>query len=166
MGEYYWKYIDWYRLYFGEDTRNWFIILVIREIIEILFQVFAAFNYNGLNLFDKNEIVLAYQESDIKLFCFLLSMNCIIVGILWFGYIVAYKFCHGIFFKHVIFVLDTLFDTFYALFPIIVVTNQSGFDLQLAVGSLQTKNMYVIYYVSCVALCPMFSRLSCVCTFC
>ena len=98
-----------------------------------------------MDVFDTNDSVLAYKEYDIKLFCVLLSLNCIFTGILWVFYIFCHGFCHGIFFKNLIFVTDAVFDTFYALFPIVIVTSQHGrFNTQLAVAVLQSTNLYVI----------------------
>ena len=155
IGNGYWKGVNWYKHYFGEDTYNWFMLLLLREIVEILFQILAVFNYNGVNLLDANQVVLGYQEFEVKLFSVLLSMNCISLGIMWILYLFGGKICHGQFFKQIIFVLDTVFDTFYALFPIIVVTARSGFNLRLAVGVLQTSNMYVTYVSTQLQLyCP------------
>ena len=138
------RFGEWYKFHFGPDTKNWFILLSIRELMEIATQVFAAYNYNGLNLLgnDKNRITLAAQEGEIKIFCSLLSLNCIFTGILWLFYIFSNQFCSGAFFKQLIFFVDTIFDTFYALFPIIVVISQKDFDidLQLIVAVLQTPN--------------------------
>ena len=146
VGDIYWIYINWYKHYFGEDTRNWFALLIIREFVEILIQIFAIYNFNGLNIFDNNQLILASPQWDIKIFTSILCINCIIVGILWILYVIQNKCCHGQLFKQTVFVIDTIFDTFYALFPIIVVTSQSGFNLSYAVGSLQTPNLYVICF--------------------
>ena len=48
-----------------------------------MFQIFGVFNYNGLNIFDNKQIILALKEENIKLFSIILSVNSIIVGILW-----------------------------------------------------------------------------------
>ena len=146
IGDFYWLYIKLYKHYFGEDTRNWFILLMIREIIEIVVQIFALCNMNGLNLFYQNQIVLSSKEFTIKLFTILLCLNSITVGILWILYLVQNKLCHGELFKQSVFVIDTIFDTFYALFPIIIVANENGLDdlnFNVAIGSLQSKNTYV-----------------------
>ena len=145
FGDMYWSYIDWYKHYFGEDTRNWFVMLFIRELVEIIVQIIAVYNYNGTNIFDNNQIILAAKPSHVKLFAILLCSNSISVGILWIFYIFQNKLCHGEFFKNLVFVIDTLFDTLYALFPIIIVTYQSGLNISYAIGSLQSQNMYVVY---------------------
>ena len=141
IGNKYWQYIEWYRDHFGEDTRNWFIFLVFREIIEILFQTLALYNYNGLNLFNPNQLVLAYGKSAIILFASLLGINAISVGILWILYVLNHRLCQGLFFKQLIFVIDTVFEGFYALFPIAVISARTGFNLEVAVGVLQTTNL-------------------------
>ena len=140
-------YIIWYRKYFGEDTRYWFMSVVIREMIEILFQTFALYYYNGLNVLNPSELVLGYKENEIKLFAILLSLNCIIIGVLWVFYIFAHNLCHGLFFKQIVVIVDSMFDTFYALYPIILVTNQTGFNLNVAVGVLQINSLYVMHFI-------------------
>ena len=145
IGDKYFQYRAWYRIYFGEDTRNWFILLLLRELMEITLQIFAAYQYNGLNIFSPNDVVLAFGPTEVKLFCLLLSINCIIMGILWLFYVFCHKSCHGIFFKQLIFVTDTIFDTFYALYPIIVISNQNGFNWKMAVAVLRSTNAYVLY---------------------
>ena len=138
--------MGWYKRNFGEDTKNWFVLLFIREFTEIILQVIASFNYNGLNIFNKNEIELAYKQSDIKIFILLLSINSIIIGILWIFYLFKFNLCYGIFFKQIIFFIDTIFDIFYALFPIIVITNDIGINLTIAIGVLNTTNLYVFLF--------------------
>lgn len=146
-----------YRAYFGEDKKYWFVMLVVKEIVEIIFQLLALFNYNGLNLFDGDELILSYKPFEIKVFAVLLGINSIIVGILWIFYILNGNLCRGLFFKQVVFVTDTVFDSFYALYPIAVVTFQTGFQLYVAVGVLQATNMYVIKYTLRSCLCLFFS---------
>ena len=145
IGDIFSKCRQWYKFHFGEDTRNWFVLLMIRELIEILVQIVAAYNYNGFDMFNTNNTILGYKEYEIKLFCMSLSLNCIITGILWLFYLFCHNLCHGVFFKQIIFLTDTIFDTFYALFPIIIVTNQSGYSSQLAVSVLQTTTTYDIF---------------------
>ena len=137
----YFKYSDWYKMHFGEDTRNWFVLLLFREWIEIFIQILAVYNYNGFNVLNQNQTILAYKEIQVKFFCCVLSLNCIFTGILWLVYVFCHKLCHGPTFKQLILFVDTFFDTFYALFPTIIVTMQSGLNFQLAVAALQTTNM-------------------------
>ena len=156
MADLYLKFLQWFKIYFGEDTQLWFVFLLIRELIEIFLQMLAIYNYNGLNIFDQDEIVLAYKESEIKLFCILLSLNCILVGLLWLFYTCCYQHCHGYSFKQLLFFIDTIFDTFYALFPIILITNENGFNLQTSVAVLQTTNTFsilVVFDLLCVQVC-------------
>ena len=153
VGNFFKRINRWYEYHFGEDTQNWFVLLSVRELIEIILQIFAVYNYNGLDVFDANDSVLAYKEFDIKLFCVLLSVNCLLTGILWLFYIFCHGFCHGIFFKNLIFVTDAIFDTFYALFPIVIVTNQHGrFNTQLAVAVLQSTNLFCHILIFCFFL--------------
>ena len=145
MGDNYWRYIDWYQIHFGEDTRNWFVLLVFKEIIEIVFQTLALYNYNGVNLFDRNQVVLAYPRFSIILFASLLGGNAIIVGILWILYVLQHRLCQGLFFKQLVFITDTIFEGFYALFPILFLAIQTNFNLEVSVGALQTTNLYVFF---------------------
>ena len=140
--ELYSKYLNWFKSHFGEDTKNWFVLLWIRELIEIFFQIFAVYNYNGLNLFNTNQVVLPYKEYEVKVFSILLGSNCVLIGSLWLFYVFCHSCCRCQSFKKLIFFVDTTFDTFYALFPIIIVINQNGFNLKLAV--LKTANMFVL----------------------
>ena len=48
--------------------------------------------------------------------------------------------CHGYFFRQSIFVIDSIFDTFYAIFPFIAVAYETNFEWNIAVGALQTKS--------------------------
>ena len=145
IGDTYFLYLTWYRTHFGEDTRNWFILLSLRELMEITLQTFAAYQYNGLNIVSPNEVLLAFHPNEVKLFCLLLCINCILTGILWLFYVFCHKLCHGMFFKQLIFFIDTIFDTFYALFPIIIVSNQNGFNWKMAVAALKSPNVYVLF---------------------
>ena len=141
IGDCYWRYIDWYKYYFGEDTQFWFVSLVFREITEISFQTFGTFSYNGLNLFDTDQLLLAYSATDIKIFTLLVGLNSIICGILWILYVFANRLCHGQFYKQIVFLVDTIFDTSYALYPIFVVYNQQPkFNIIKAVGALQASH--------------------------
>ena len=140
---YYWKYVRWYRKHFGEDTAYWFIMLVIREIIEMIFQVAALAYYNGLNVFNPSDTILAYKQSSVLFFAILLGLNGILVGILWCCYVVNSHYCRGVLFKYIVFVIDTLFDTFFALFPIAAIARQTNYNLSVAVGTLQTSHTYV-----------------------
>ena len=166
IGNMYWKYIKWFKLYFGEDTPNWFILLSIREFFEIVLQVFAAYNYNGLNVFSPNQTILSFSEIQVKFFVILLSLNCIFTGILWLCYIFFHNLCHGRFFKDMIFFIDTIFDTFYALYPIVAISIQNGFNLELAVAVLQTTNVYVSTLFDLYNMFYLFGHVLCCVFFC
>ena len=150
LGNKYWSYFGWYKHYFGEDTQYWFVLLIFREMFEIIFQYLALLNYNGINLLNPNELVLAFKDWQVLTFSILLGLNAIIFGLLWIVYILDVSRligscqCRGRLFKTIIFGVDTLFDTFYALFPIVLVTIDTGFNPQIAVGVLQSPNLYVV----------------------
>ena len=48
--------------------------------------------------------------------------------------------CHGYFFRQIIFVIDSTFDSFYAIFPFIAVAYETNFQWKLAVGALRATN--------------------------
>lgn len=153
IGDCYFRYIEWYRKYFGEDTRYWFILLVLKEMFEILVQIIAMFHYNGVDLLDSNKTTLAHKPYQIMLFDSIIAANSIIVGILWIMYIAWHNNCQGPFFKFVVFFFDTVFDSAYALYPIIVTISDAGSsDLRVIVGSLKVSHLYVVfgfYHFSC-----------------
>ena len=131
-----------YKHHFAEDTQKWFWLLVLKESIEISFQMLALHYYNGLNIFDSSETILAYGETEITIFAILLGLNCTIFGILWVFYFFCQKLCFGTFYKQVVFIVDSLFDAFYALYPIMVIANRTGYNnLQIAVGVFQITNL-------------------------
>ena len=147
LADLYFQCINWYKLHFGPDSTNWFVLLLVRELMEIIVQIIAIYNFNGLNLLNSNETVLGYKQVPIVIFCVLLGLNCVLLAIVWLFYVFFHKYmcCHGEMFKNIIFFLDLLFDTFYALFPIIIVASESknGFNSRLAVAALQNANLYV-----------------------
>ena len=111
-----------------------------------------------------DELVLSYKENEIKLFCYLFSLNCIFTGILWFFYLYCDRLCRGKSFKQLVFFVDTLFDTFYALLPIIVITNRSEFDIKLAMAVLQTTNVLsfcVTFFFCCCFVVAFLLRATC-----
>ena len=106
------------------------------------------YNYNGVILLNTNKFTLAYSKTSILIFSTLLGLNAIIVALLWLFYIFSNShFCHGIYFQQLLGTIDTIFDFFYALFPLVVVIIQVGFNIIAGVGALQTSNMYVFYYI-------------------
>ena len=148
IGDVYWRYINWYNFHFGYDTHKWLVLLMAREVFEIVVQFVAFLNYNGLNVFDLNQVSLAYQESEIILFAWILGLNGLFCGILWLFYVYLHGYCYGTFFKYLMFLIDTIFDTMYALYPITVVILQTrSIQLSTIVGTLQATNLYVLFCV-------------------
>ena len=75
-----------------------------------------------------NNIILSEKIEYVSLFAFVLSIDCIIVGILWYLYIFQHKSFNGSFFKYLTFSIDFLFDMFFASFPFLLVgTNNVNF---------------------------------------
>ena len=151
IGDLYWKYIQWYNYHFGPDTHKWLVLLMAREIFEILIQFIAFLNYNGLNVFDLNQVSLSYQQNEIIIFAWILGLNCVFSGILWILYVFWHRLFQGAFYKYLVFIIDTIFDTMYALYPIAVIISQTGATrFGIVAGSLQTNNLYVqfVLYIS------------------
>ena len=89
-------------------------------------------------------------------FTILLGMNCVMVGILWMVYALKPKMCHGYVFKQELVIIDTLFDTFYAIFPmIIVLVEQEEAQFMNAVAALQISQSlsFIAALVPMIFLC-------------
>ena len=54
------------------------------------------------------------------------------------GFAFVGKVCHGLFFKQLLFVIDTIFDAFYAIFPLIMALRDQG-ALSLALANAKIK---------------------------
>lgn len=137
------KYLKFYKKYLGVGTAAWIFRLMYSEMGEILFQSFTLIYYNGYNIFNPQQLVLGYKQIPILTFAVFLGVNSILCGIFWCLYLTIPKMFHGFFFKQLLFVFDTIFDFFYAAFPLVVVLFQTNWDLTTAVGTLQTSQLYV-----------------------
>ena len=121
------------------------------------------YSINGIDIFNSNQTTLAHSPNQIMWFSCLIGANSIIVGILWICYVLWHaSYCNGILFKQLVFFIDTLFDTGYALYPIIVTAYDVGiFSFRIIAGSLQTTTLYaaIIY---CIYIIRSYSYL-CMC---
>ena len=134
------KIITWYWTKFEVDTGFWIAQKCSAEMFEIFIQTTALLYYNGYILFSSsNEVALAHKPQYIKLFAIFLSMNSIFVCIIWLFYAFKPLICHGFVFQLVLYSLDVIFDIFYALFPLIMVAQESA-DFEVALGYLQTDD--------------------------
>eukprot|EP01084_Bolivina_argentea_P025857 48093_1 len=140
ISELYFRYYRWYRKYFGEDQLGWLIMLVLKEYTEILLQIQALFVYSGYNLFS-NKIELGKRSDVVNFFTIILCSNCVLCGLLWFIYAAMNKRCSGLFFKHLVFVIDTIFDTFYAIFPLLIEYKENNYNLAVALGAVNFQSV-------------------------
>ena len=135
------KISKWYHIQFGLDTGLWVIVKICFEIIEILLQSQALLLYNGVYIFDRNDVYLAYDSGYIIAFATVLCLNCLLCGILWLLYAFKPKICHGFSFDSAIFIVDIIFDLFYTIFPLIVVLSvDEDSDIFVSLASLQIEN--------------------------
>ena len=136
-----WK---WYRKHFKVDSGLWCVKKISSEIFEVFIQTVALLYYNGYILFssESNQVTLAYRPKYIKLFTIFLSINCIFACIIWLFYAFKPLICHGFIFSLVLYSMDVIFDFFYTLFPLIVVSQESPGFL-VALGNLQTDDQLI-----------------------
>eukprot|EP01084_Bolivina_argentea_P041130 75909_1 len=120
-----WK--DKYDEYFGTDTNGYISRIIAAEILEIIIQTGALSLYNGFNIFDPNNVYLAYQSEFIILFVSILSFNCFCVGILWILYVFKHDKCNGFLFSVCLFCMDQFFDFIYAIYPFIVIFGDQNY---------------------------------------
>eukprot|EP01083_Nonionella_stella_P295451 1004179_1 len=143
-----------YDLYFGLDKNGAILKMILMETVEIVMQSFALLLYNGYNVFDPNEVVLAYKPQFIYLFVSILSLNCIGVGILWSFYALTQNKVNGLVFKMMEFGIDQFCDLFYTAYPFVVVFGDTynKFDhndahpIWIAFGLLNNKTMSSFVY--------------------
>ena len=138
---------NWYKGHFKTDSGLWCIKKLSSEILEILVQTAALLYYNGYILFsssESNEVALAYKPKYVKLFTMFLSINCIFVCIIWSFYAFKPLICHGFIFSLVLYSMDVIFDMFYTLFPLMVVTQETQ-SFGVALGYLQTDDQLMLF---------------------
>ena len=130
---------NWYKTEFRIDTGLWCAKKLLFEVFEIFIQTTALLYYNGYILFSSSEYrtALAYKPRYIKLFAIFLSINCLFVCIVWLCYAIKPFICHGFIFALVLYSMDVIFDIFYTLFPLIVVTQHTP-SIGVGLGYLQT----------------------------
>ena len=65
------------------DINLLFTYIFLQQLTEIMFQFVCLLYYNGLNVFDTNEIILAQSKDDVLRFSLIFSLNCGALSILW-----------------------------------------------------------------------------------
>ena len=127
------------------DSKLHLINTMVREIIEICIQTYALLLYGGLDIFDPNRNVLAQRPLIIQDMAIILGLNCIFTGIIFMLYIVKHNVIHGKSFLTLVFIVDTTFEIFYVLFPLLYLTHgDSLFDLR-SLGLLKQENTFVFF---------------------
>ena len=93
-------------------------------------------------------VILAEKIEYAALFAYILSADCLLVGILWCLYIFDYKTFHGSFFKYLLFCVDFVFDVFYAIFPLLLIGNNhlSFINAAAAINLDSSINLLQHYY--------------------
>ena len=66
-------------------------------------------------------VILAEKTEHVSLFAYVLSSDCILIGLLWILYICKYDIFHGTFFRYLVFSIDFVYDMFYAIFPLLLI---------------------------------------------
>eukprot|EP01083_Nonionella_stella_P243848 849302_1 len=133
---------SWYKRQFQEDRPGWIIKHFAVESCEIVLQTLALFQYAGVQFHpDKNDN-LAEEYQYVLLFGVMIATNAISVGFLWVFYVFWNQSCHGKSFHFSLLIVDSFFDTFYAIFPLILVWDYTvNAGNAIKVGSFYTQDL-------------------------
>eukprot|EP01083_Nonionella_stella_P078291 214153_1 len=127
---------------FQEDRPGWIIKHFVIESCEIVLQTFALFQYAGVQLqLGKNDN-LAEEYQYVWLFGIMIAMNAITVGFFWIFYVSWNQSCHGKSFHFSLLIVDSIFETFYAIFPLILVWDYTtnGGPMLGQIGTFHTES--------------------------
>ena len=157
---------DWYNKFFGYKTPGTIMQLILKEFIEIGIQNIAFYFYAGsqhpvIHFFNNtsesgsdedlmNETmardnILSVRKFGVLLFAWFLTLDCIVLSIMWSLYVFKNKFFNGEFFVFIMFVIDCMFDLFYALYPLTLIETEAV-SFAVIVGSLNSSS--IISFVS------------------
>ena len=148
----FWKYFLFLRdektKYLGNETPGHVIQLLLKEIIEVFTQIIAFYYYAGsqnslLLYISGQEVNLAVQSSFVKLFSIFISLDCVILSLIWIIYLFKYNTFKIYLFIFILFINDTLFDLFFTLFPLFLLNNPNSFSI--IVGSLSTDESFITF---------------------
>ena len=137
-------------------TCYWVINVMSRETFEIIIQSIVFLQYGGAQssllylFYSSNKLIAAESKQYVMLFAIFLSSNCILTGLLWLLYL--YKnninfIKQGKLFGYLLFILDAIFDTFYAIFPLLLLGDNLTFGT--AAAALYTDSFITfisVYY--------------------
>ena len=148
---------------FRHDSPMSISVLLFREGLEVLFQNAAFFYYAGsqhdfvrwLNG-SGNDIILAQSSEYVVIFSWFLSLNCIILGIMWLLYLFKNDKCKLKFFAYSMFIIDLFFDAFYAIFPLLLIGENINFFK--AAASLNSES-FILFMAIYLPLCYIVFKL-------
>ena len=160
-----WKiYLSFYEIYNRSslfDSPPSIIFMQLKEMIEIGLQTIAFYYYAGsqsdiikwlISAGDNPDdvVFLAERLPYISLFCYILSIDCIFLGILWCLYIFKHSTFHGAFFRYLVFSIDFIFDMFCATFPLLIIgyENDNNFNFITAAGAVNTNGESVLIFIA------------------
>ena len=88
-------------------------------------------------------VILAEKTEYVAIFAYVLSSDCMIIGILWILYIFKYEIFHGTFFRYLVFSIDFIFDMFYAIFPLLLI-GDNNLTFVTAAASVNSKSFVLL----------------------
>ena len=137
------------------DSPQAIVVMQIKETVELFLQNGAFYSYAGSqNSFIKwinsgdwdsdKTVILAERIEYVSLFGYVLSIDFILMGILWNLYIVKHTTFHGTFYRYLVFTIDFIFDVFYAIFPLILI-GKNNINFMIAAASVNTESSFIIF---------------------
>lgn len=145
-----------YPLYYV-DSKWRTLSLIFREWIEIFIQLYALMLFGGINVLSPDSNVLSQKPDVICTFSIIIASNCISVGIMWILYILLPDIIHGKIFLTIMFVIDSIFELLYCLFPLLNLTADGNIFTLTSLGLLNQENNFVIFQ-SLFAIVAMMRR--------
>ena len=141
----YTKYLAFRERKFYFDSK-WLILSTIWfECFEIFIQLCALLLYGGISIFDINSLILSQSASIVQAFSTIVGLNTIMAGISWILYVAIPSVFHGGVFFTLLFIVDTIFEIIYILFPLIYLTSSDAkygiFDIK-SLGLLKQENSF------------------------
>lgn len=146
----------YYDNHLSTHTCYWVINVLGRETFEIIIQSIVFLQYAGAQssllyyFYDSNKTIAAESKEYVMLFAIFLSFNCILSGLLWLLYLYKNNISfikEGKSFGYLLFIIDAIFDTFYAVFPLLLLGDNITFGT--AAAALYTDSIITfisVYY--------------------
>ena len=135
------------------DSPPAILIIQSKEALEIALQTIAFYFYGGSqsdfikfvnsgNVDIDSTVILAENIKYVELFAHVLSVDCIIISILWCLYIFQHEIFRASFFRYLLFSIDFTFDMFYATFPLFLI-GQSNLGFMTAAAKVNSESMVI-----------------------